>query len=273
MRLAGDLAEEILSKAYTDPGGSAVFGPEPGETSARSLIEVLLALAVRATVSSLVAGMIYSTSQNTRNQQDLRRRKVKAEVIAARVDGAIRSSMMVLASGTDWLVLWTADSRANQKSNLSEIRRIEFSAANKRIRDYAAPSGLAAGSDTTYELSSDFGTVTAALKGTANFPGETWCDRVTGWQIALAGATQTTRLLGYAITLQDAAGAARHHSAFCPRGSWRGTSTATPRPRLRAPPAASPVLWPSRCRRSRRCRRRTRTAPTPPRTRPPSAAT
>ena len=31
-RLAKDLVEEIVSKAYADPGGG-VFGPEPGETS------------------------------------------------------------------------------------------------------------------------------------------------------------------------------------------------------------------------------------------------
>ena len=33
VRLARDLADEILSKPHTDPGGSAVFGPEPGETT------------------------------------------------------------------------------------------------------------------------------------------------------------------------------------------------------------------------------------------------
>ena len=33
VRLARDLAEEILSKPYADPDGSPVFGPEAGETS------------------------------------------------------------------------------------------------------------------------------------------------------------------------------------------------------------------------------------------------
>jgi MSHA pilin protein MshD len=33
VRLARDLCEEILSKAYTDPGGAPLFGPESGETS------------------------------------------------------------------------------------------------------------------------------------------------------------------------------------------------------------------------------------------------
>ena len=33
VRLARDLVEEILSMAYSDPAGSTVFGPEPGETS------------------------------------------------------------------------------------------------------------------------------------------------------------------------------------------------------------------------------------------------
>ena len=193
-----------------------------GRTTPRravTLVEVLLALGVLATIGSLVAGMVHSTFQNTRNHHDLRRRTVKAEVIAARLDGAIRSSTTVLASGTDWVVLWTTDSRANQKPNLSEIRRIEFDAANKRIRAYAAPSGLAEASDTTYPLASDFGATTAALKGTANFPAETWCERVTAWQIAPAGAGQSTRLLGYTISLQDQAGTSTHKSAICLRGS------------------------------------------------------
>ena len=33
VRLARDLAEEILSKPYADPGGAAGFGPEAGETA------------------------------------------------------------------------------------------------------------------------------------------------------------------------------------------------------------------------------------------------
>ena len=191
----------------------------PNSRRAFTLVEVLLALAVLAAVSGLVAGLIFSTSQATRNQQDLRRRTVKAEVIAARVDGAIRSSTMVLASGADWVVLWTTDSRANQKPNLSEIRRIEFDAVGKCIRAYAAAPGLAEANDTTYATASDFGAVTSALKGTASFPAETWCDRVTGWQVAPAGAGPTTRLLGYTITLQDAAGTSSHRSAICLRGS------------------------------------------------------
>jgi type II secretory pathway pseudopilin PulG len=194
------------------------LGPRRRRTAGVTLVEVLLALAVTSLIASSVAGLVYTVSQTQRDQQHLRRRNSRAEVVAARVDGAIRSATAVLAVGSDYLVLWKTDSRTNRMPNLSEIQRIEWDRAGQRLRAYAAPADLAEADDPAYDLTSDFSQITAALKDTPDFPGETWCRDVAGWQPGPAGASQATRLLSYTITFQDAAGTATFKSSAALRG-------------------------------------------------------
>jgi hypothetical protein len=117
--------------------------------------------------------------------------------------------------------LWVADSRRNQKPDLSELRRIEWDSTSRQIRCYEAPAGLADASNTTYDLSTtDFLSVTSALKGTTNFPYTVWGNGVTAFQTAPAGATQATKLVGYGLTL-DTSGSTR---AFRSTATLRGQS-------------------------------------------------
>ena len=183
-----------------------------------TLVEVVLALGITSLIASSVAGLIYSVYQSQRDQQHLRRRNSRAEVVAARLDGAIRSASVVLAVGTDYLVLWKTDSRTNQKPNLSEIQRIEWDRAGQRLRTYAAPANLAEEDDATYDLTADFAQITAGLKDTAAFPGQTWCQDVTGWQPGPPGASQSTRLLSYTISFKDGAGTSTFKSTAALRG-------------------------------------------------------
>jgi len=183
-----------------------------------SLVELVLALAITSLIASSIAGLVYSVYQSQHDQQHLRRRNSRAEVVTARLDGAIRSSAMVLAVGADHVVLWKTDTNVDRKPNLSEIQRIEWDRAGRRLRAYEAPAGLAEPEDPAYELTSDFAQVTAGLKGTPSFEGQTWCQDVAGWQPGPAGASQATRMLYYTITFEDPAGTSTFRSTAALRG-------------------------------------------------------
>ena len=178
-----------------------------------------MALAITALIATSVAGMMYSVTQGTRNGQELRRRNVKAEVVTARLESAVRGSRQVLAAGPSWAVLWTSDARANQKPNVSELLRIEFDAAGKQLRAYAAPATLAPADDVEYAADADFDSVTNSLKGTGRLTGTTWAARVAGWTVSPIGASPgASRLLCHTITFEDGAGTAAVTSAVALRG-------------------------------------------------------
>ncbi len=97
------------------------------------LVEILLALAITGVIAGGVASLLFAVAGGTKDRQDLRRRNVRVDVLAARVDGAIRSSGMVLGSDDRCLVLWVSDSKRNGVPDLSEIRRIEWESTTKQL--------------------------------------------------------------------------------------------------------------------------------------------
>jgi type II secretory pathway component PulJ len=185
------------------------------------LVEVLLALAISGMVAAVVAAMLFALANGSRDRQDLRHRNVRADVVIARVDTAVRSSSMLLGRTPNCLVLWVADSRKNGRPDLSELRRIEWDAASKQLRCYQAPAGLADSDNTTYQLSDDFVAATAALAGSATFPAEVWGTNVTGWSGSPVptSATQDARMIAYSVTLTTAAGMVRIPSSAPIRGT------------------------------------------------------
>ena len=172
------------------------------------LVEVLLALVISGMVAAVVASMLFALANGSRDRLDLRHRNVRADVVNARLDTAIRSSSMLLGGDAKCLVFWVADTRKNGKPDLSELRRIEWNAASKQIRCYQAPAGLADADDTGFQTSDDFVTATAAIAGSATFPGEIWATGVTGWTITTlpAGGGHDARMVAYTLTLTTAAG-------------------------------------------------------------------
>jgi hypothetical protein len=185
------------------------------------LVEVLLALVISGMVAAAVASMLFALANGSRDRQGLRRRNVRADVLAARIDTAVRSSSMLLGRDANCIVLWVADSRKNGKPDLSELRRIEFNAASKQVRCYQAPAGLADSDNTTYQLTDDFVAATAALAGSASFPAEVWGNSVTAWSTNTlpAGATQDARMIAYSVTLTTPAGTVRIPSSAPLRGT------------------------------------------------------
>jgi len=125
-------------------------------------------------------------------------------VATARLNAQIRATGRILGIDSGVVVLWIADTRVNQKPNLSELLRIEFDSTSGELRAYAAPSNLQASDDTLYDLATtDFLATTAALKGTANFPYTTIVLHVSNWVISPTTFTSTTRFINYTLTLID----------------------------------------------------------------------
>jgi len=127
---------------------------------------------------------------------------VANEMVALRVNAALRASKMVLARGDNYLVLWMADTKVNETPDLSELRRIERDPATNEFYSYKAPADLAEADDTQYALATtDFDAATEAVKGSAVFPSELWGSDVTAWATAVAGADlQQLCYVGYRVT-------------------------------------------------------------------------
>lgn len=150
--------------------------------AALTLVELLLGLAVTAVIAAAVGAMLFFASHGASTRDVTRSRMVANELAGMRVNMAIRSARAVLAEGDGYLVLWMADTRANNAPNLSELRRIERDDSTDRLLSYRAPDDLAEADDTLYDLgSTNFKIVTNSLKGSSEFPGEVWGTDVTGW--------------------------------------------------------------------------------------------
>ncbi len=114
---------------------------------------------------------------------------------------------MLLGSDGQCLVLWVSDSKKNGAPDLSELRRIEWDAATKRIRCYQARTTLAPAANTAYDLTTtNFLATTAALRGTSSFPAVVWAQGVSGWSTSPTVATPATRLIAYGVTIDLSVG-------------------------------------------------------------------
>lgn len=152
-----------------------------------TLVEVLLALAISGMIGAAAMMMLTATGNATQTQHDTRRATVKRQVVFTRITPLLRDAARVLDHGDAHLVLWTGDLNRNAKPDLSELRRIEWTAGNEVVV-YEAPPNLAAVADTTYELTHDFDAATAALAGSAAFPGRVTLRGVTDFNLMLDAA-------------------------------------------------------------------------------------
>jgi hypothetical protein len=187
------------------------------------LVEILLALAITGMIAAGVASLLFATAGGTKERQDLRRRNVRVDVLAARVDSAVRSCGMVLGRDANCLVLWVSDSKLNGMPNLSELLRIEWDPATKRLLCFEAPSTLLDSDNTAYALATtDFVTTTTALRGTASFPSTVWANGVSAWTTSPSSMTQSTRLVSYEVTIDLTEGGTHTaRSAVALRGTPR----------------------------------------------------
>lgn len=180
----------------------------PARARALTLMELMLALTITAIMGLAIAQMLYAASSATASRNDMRALVTRQKALTVRLDEAIRGSNMVLASGSNYLVLWMGDTRADDQPNLSEIRRIEYSSSLGQIISWKAsfPSSWTAAAitaaDTQYDLATaDFNAVTTALKGSSTFPSEVWARNISGFSVAINNAVaQSATLVSYRIT-------------------------------------------------------------------------
>ena len=95
------------------------------------LVEVIMALAIAAMISLGVSSLLFGMANGTKDRQELRRRNAKAEVLANRLDTAIRSSAMLL--GRDMLEEIT--SRAYAEPVSAPAFGPEFGEINRALYD------------------------------------------------------------------------------------------------------------------------------------------
>ncbi len=169
-----------------------------------TLIELLLAVAGTALVAAAIAAMLVATSYGTESRTDMRELIVKHKAISTRLSAAIRSARMVLEQGDGYIVLWLADTNEDGQPNLAELRRLERHGATNALRSYIAPADLDETDNTAYDLdTTDFGTETDSIKGSANFPEALWATDVTGWDLTLDDAdARLARLVTWRLALR-----------------------------------------------------------------------
>lgn len=187
------------------PHGSP--GPSGRARRGLTLVELLMALAITAMVGLAIASMLFAVSRGTASSQDMRGLVVKHKALDARLAAAIRSSRKVLATGSNCIVLWMADTRADGVPDLSELRRIEVDNTGSLVSysaSFPANWSQAAidAADTSYPLNSDFLTVTSGLKSNSLFPSTKWMTGVTAITFTLNNATaQSANLVSYRATV------------------------------------------------------------------------
>lgn len=181
-----------------------------------TLVELLLALSLTALIASAIAGMLFGVSRGVAAGDGSRRRSIQEDVARERIDSQLRQAGRILAIGDGSIVLWIADKNGNAKPDLSELRRIEYVSAGKRMSVYEAD--MSAGSDVTYDLAADFAAITASLRGSAVFPERPVFTGANSWTVSAATPLTTTRLVNYQLVLEDASGTFTVRSATALRG-------------------------------------------------------
>jgi len=173
-----------------------------------TLVELLLAITITAFVGTAVASMMVSVTYGTTSRTEMRDVLVRTKVLTSRMNAAVRGSKMVLDSGTDYVVLWIADTREDGQPNISELRRIERDDSTGTITSYLADfpdawdEATLDANDTAYDLTENFDSITQSLQSGSYFPGTTWSDHVTAWTITLDDADeQLATLMSYRLTL------------------------------------------------------------------------
>ncbi len=172
-------------------------------SSALTIVELILSLALLSILGACLAGIMSSASFGLYRQTDIRNAVVSQDSAIRRVGAAVRSSQMVLAQGSNYVVLWLADPNNRTDPYLSTLCRIESNTVVGVLYQFKAPANLGA-SDTQYPLATtDFATTTANLRGTMNFPATVWCSGVTAFSTTLdANSATLADMVSYTLTVK-----------------------------------------------------------------------
>ena len=158
-----------------------------------TLVELLIALVVSSLAAAGVTAMLVAVSYGTSSSNDLRSLVVKSKTIDARLGASVRGCRQVLASGSDFLLVWVADADADDVTDNAEVRLIERDAATDELNSYY--DGAAAGD---YVDAATFRTLALG-----SFTPQPWATGVTGLTFVLDLPAPGTRLVSYTMTLES----------------------------------------------------------------------
>ena len=147
-----------------------------------TLLELLLALAGTAMVGTAVAAMLAGVTYGTAVDKDMRTLITRQMALRARVEAEVRESLLLLDSGSDYMIFWSGDDNEDGLPSKAEIQVIEYDPVMDRVMRYA-PAPLI--TDIDYTLVDDFRTETNSYKGDATFPGERWAEQITSFALTL----------------------------------------------------------------------------------------
>jgi hypothetical protein len=165
-----------------------------------TIVELLLAMSVTAIVGLVLATMMFSTCQAISDQDGQRNDIVCQDIVGRRMEEVVKSSQMVLASGSDYLVLWLCDPKNRNNPYRSSLCRIDWDSSTKVLTCYRAPANLSPVLDSSYDLSgTDFGGLTRSMRNLPSFPGTIWATDVTAW--SAAPDPQFTQIVTYKFTV------------------------------------------------------------------------
>ncbi len=172
-----------------------------------TFIELILSLAITALVGAAVTAMLTAVSSGTASTQDSRGLLAKHKSFDVRMTTAIINSHMILATGSNYAVLWMGDTDADGLPDLSELRLIILdNSGNLWSYKGTFPSNWTQtqinAADTSYPLNSDFHAVATGLENSTYFPSELWMTGVTSITFTANNASvQSATLLSYRAVL------------------------------------------------------------------------
>lgn len=167
-----------------------------------SLVELMIAMSITATVAAATASIIAATAYATESQQGMRGTLVRHLTADAQLAGAIRGSTMVLAQDGNVLVLWEYDRDANRAPNLAELIFVEFDPSTQSISAFRPTPAAAA--NTQHRLSDNFVGMLAGIKSGTARTAEGWGTHVQRWDFTFDNAdVQQSRLVSYRMRVGE----------------------------------------------------------------------
>lgn len=185
----------------------------PGPTrrhTGLTLIELLLSITITAIIGAATTAMLSSVTTGTSQRNDVRALVVRHKAITSRINASVGNSTMILARGTNYLVLWNHDANANAMPNISEIQRIELNTTTGQVSSFTCvfPVGWTQAQrdlvDLAYPLTSNFDTVSALLKTQSYGSSSLWASGITDLTMTTNQTDpQSSYLLNYRVTIRS----------------------------------------------------------------------
>lgn len=174
-----------------------------------TLVETVMALGMTCMIGLAIATMFFAIGSATADRNNRRALVVQRLVLTNRLAAAIRGSRMVLAAGTNYLVLWVNDDNGDDQPNLSELRRISIDTKTGLITSnmVAWPAGTSQATIDSLDLAydpatTDFDKLTSSLLTANYFPATSYASGVTAATITLNNASaQSASLVSLTLTI------------------------------------------------------------------------